>query len=85
MDEMPLVEGFHKCDGLEVHIKTQGHNINEVVEAFECALRGAGYCFNGHFKDGARAKSQHEAKLYTTKELIKKYLSAAFEKGREAR
>ena len=52
MDEMPIVEGFHKCDGLEVHIKTQTHTIQEVVEAFECALRGAGYSFDGHFELG---------------------------------
>ena len=50
MDEMPIVEGFHKCDGLEVHIKTQGNTLPQVVEAFECALRGAGYCFDGHFE-----------------------------------
>jgi hypothetical protein len=50
MDEMPTVEGFHKCGGLEVHIKIKEHTIPEVVEAFECALRGCGFCFNGHFE-----------------------------------
>jgi hypothetical protein len=50
MDEMPKTVSMHKCDGLTVMIRTQSHTINEVVEAFECALRGAGYCFDGHFE-----------------------------------
>ena len=50
MDEMPIVEGFHKVDGLEVHIKSQEHTLTEVVQAFECALRGCGFCFDGHFE-----------------------------------
>jgi hypothetical protein len=50
MDELPIVEGFHKCGNLEVIVKSQGHTIEEVVLAFECALRGASYCFDGHFE-----------------------------------
>jgi hypothetical protein len=50
MDEMPIVEGMHRCDGLEVHIKTKEHNLTEVVTAFEHALRGCGFCFDGHFE-----------------------------------
>jgi hypothetical protein len=47
---MPIVEGFHKCDGLEVHIKVQEHNISDVVDGFECALRACGFVFDGHFE-----------------------------------
>ena len=50
MDEMPISVGLHETGTLSVRITTQGHTINEVVEAFECALRGAGYCFDGHFE-----------------------------------
>jgi hypothetical protein len=50
MDDMPTVEGFHKCGNLMVHVKSQGHTIQEMIDAFECALRGAGYCFDGHFE-----------------------------------
>lgn len=50
MDDMPIVCGSHKCGELEVSIKTKEHTIDDVVEAFECALRGAGYCFDGHFE-----------------------------------
>lgn len=50
MDEMPILEGLHKCGKLEVSVKAQEHTISEVVTAFECALRGAGFCFEGHFE-----------------------------------
>jgi hypothetical protein len=50
MDEMPIVKGKHACDLLSVEIVSQGHTLSEVVEAFECALKGAGYCFDGHFE-----------------------------------
>lgn len=49
MEEMPIVEGFHKCGNLEVFVKCQGHTIEDMVEAFECALRGASFSFDGHF------------------------------------
>jgi len=50
MDELPISVGMHEYGTLNVRIATQGHTISEVVAAFECALRGAGYCFDGHFE-----------------------------------
>ena len=50
MDDMPIVTGKHSCDLLSVEIVTQGHTVQDVVDAFESALRGAGYFFDGHFE-----------------------------------
>jgi len=50
MDELPVAVGMHEYGQLSVRITTQGHTISEVVEAFECALRGAGYSFDGNFE-----------------------------------
>jgi len=49
MEDHPIVSGKHSCDLLSVEITSQAHTLDEVVEAFECALRGVGYCFDGHF------------------------------------
>jgi hypothetical protein len=42
--------GIHKHGGLKVMVVAQEHTIDEVIQAFECALRGASFVFNGHLE-----------------------------------
>ena len=46
MDNLDTINIF-KANGLKVMLVTNGHTIDEVLEAFENVLRGSGFHFTG--------------------------------------
>ena len=47
MENLNIIS-IYKADGLKVMLVTNGHSINDVLEAFENVLRGSGYFFKGN-------------------------------------
>lgn len=41
--ELPKTVSIYKCDDLKVMICSRGNTLEEVLEAVECAIRGAGF------------------------------------------
>jgi hypothetical protein len=47
MDELEKTRSSYKHGELTITMVTRGHNLSDVIEAFECALRGHGFYYNG--------------------------------------
>lgn len=47
INDLPPVVSIYKHDDLKVMISTRGHNLDDVLEGVENALRGSGFFFDG--------------------------------------
>ena len=50
MYEAKEVISIYKHDGLKVMLVTEGHDINDVLYAFENVLRGSGFYLKGNLE-----------------------------------
>lgn len=57
---MKPVKSSYEYEDLKIHLETSENSLDDIIEAFEHVLRGAGFYFDGHLTiDNTEFKDKH--------------------------